>query len=181
MSGPAPGDLELLRSFVNTTDPDEGTDEIDTPERLSEWLTDRSLLDEATRADEEAHGRALEFREAIRALGMANGGADLDPGVVATLNRLADSVSLSVRLKPDGDTELRAGGHGVDHSLGRLFSIMYTANVDGTFPRLKGCANDTCRWLFYDRSKNRSKKWCDMQTCGNVINARAYRHRHRHS
>jgi predicted RNA-binding Zn ribbon-like protein len=44
----------------------------------------------------------------------------------------------------------------------------------------EGCANDTCQWLFFDQSKNRLKKWCEMQTCGNAVNARAYRQRHRH-
>ncbi|MGH3665303.1 MAG: CGNR zinc finger domain-containing protein [Egibacteraceae bacterium] len=50
---------------------------------------------------------------------------------------------------------------------------------DGTWARLKSCANDSCRWLFYDRSKNRSGKWCTMNVCGDILNARAYRARRR--
>ena len=33
--------------------------------------------------------------------------------------------------------------------------------------RLKKCVNPDCNLLFYDRSKNNSRRWCDMQTCGN--------------
>jgi predicted RNA-binding Zn ribbon-like protein len=179
MSGRAPGNLELLRSLVNTREVDTGEDELETPAQLHGWLSEQSLLDDAASIDAAAHEKVLEFREAVRALGMANGSAEVDPGAVATLNRLADEAVLSVRVDFRGEADLQASGEGIDHALGRLFSIMYTATVDGTFSRLKGCANDACQWLFYDQSKNRSKKWCHMQACGNVINARAYRQRHR--
>ncbi|EJT07264.1 CGNR zinc finger domain-containing protein [Rhizobium sp. CCGE 510] len=38
--------------------------------------------------------------------------------------------------------------------------------------RMKICGN--CGWLFVDRSKNRSRAWCDMAICGN--RAKANRH-----
>jgi predicted RNA-binding Zn ribbon-like protein len=41
-------------------------------------------------------------------------------------------------------------------------------------PRLHACASDTCRWLFLDTSKNRTRRWCDMKTCGNRAKARRY-------
>jgi predicted RNA-binding Zn ribbon-like protein len=40
--------------------------------------------------------------------------------------------------------------------------------------RLKECAQDDCRWLFLDLSKNRSRRWCSMEQCGN--RAKAKRH-----
>ena len=45
--------------------------------------------------------------------------------------------------------------------------------------RLKECASDTCQWVFLDRSKNRSRRWCDMNDCGNVAKVRRYRARSR--
>jgi predicted RNA-binding Zn ribbon-like protein len=175
MSDQTPRDLELLRSFVNTSDRDTNTDQLDTPERLHDWLVERSLLAVDATVDDQAHRETLEFREAVRALALANGAAELDPAAIATLNRMGAGASLSVFLSSDGHADLHAVGEGLHQTLGHLFSIMYTAMVDGSFLRLKGCANDTCQWLFYDQSKNRSK-----QTCGNAINARAYRQRHRH-
>ena len=41
--------------------------------------------------------------------------------------------------------------------------------------RMKVCPN--CEWLFIDRSKNRSRTWCDMAVCGNRAKARLHYHR----
>ncbi len=38
--------------------------------------------------------------------------------------------------------------------------------------RLKRCENPRCGWLFVDRSRNRSRRWCEMATCGNRAKAR---------
>jgi predicted RNA-binding Zn ribbon-like protein len=45
--------------------------------------------------------------------------------------------------------------------------------------RLHVCASDTCRWLFLDTSKNRTRRWCDMKICGNRAKARRYSAAHR--
>ncbi|HKC76276.1 MAG TPA: CGNR zinc finger domain-containing protein [Chloroflexota bacterium] len=47
--------------------------------------------------------------------------------------------------------------------------------------RLKICRNETCRWAFYDYSKNRSGAWCTMAVCGSRSKARTYRQRRRQS
>jgi len=36
------------------------------------------------------------------------------------------------------------------------------------------CAADDCRWLFLDTSKNHSRRWCDMKSCGNRAKARKH-------
>lgn len=43
--------------------------------------------------------------------------------------------------------------------------------------RLKLCENDQCRWVFLDRSKNRSRQWCESATCGNRQRVRRFRDR----
>jgi predicted RNA-binding Zn ribbon-like protein len=40
--------------------------------------------------------------------------------------------------------------------------------------RLKICADGNCGWLFFDMSRNRSRRWCDMKDCGNRAKARSY-------
>jgi predicted RNA-binding Zn ribbon-like protein len=40
--------------------------------------------------------------------------------------------------------------------------------------RVRHCSNHKCLWLFFDDSKNRSRRWCSMQACGN--RAKAHRH-----
>jgi predicted RNA-binding Zn ribbon-like protein len=36
------------------------------------------------------------------------------------------------------------------------------------------CASDNCNWLFFDTSKNHSRRWCDMKSCGNRAKARRH-------
>ncbi len=38
--------------------------------------------------------------------------------------------------------------------------------------RVRQCANEECRWFFVDRSRNHSRRWCDMAVCGNRAKAR---------
>jgi predicted RNA-binding Zn ribbon-like protein len=37
--------------------------------------------------------------------------------------------------------------------------------------KVKACADTACGWLFIDVSRNRSRRWCDMQDCGNRAKA----------
>jgi predicted RNA-binding Zn ribbon-like protein len=45
--------------------------------------------------------------------------------------------------------------------------------------RLRLCGSDTCGWQFVDRSRNHSRRWCNMRDCGNRAKARRYYARHR--
>jgi predicted RNA-binding Zn ribbon-like protein len=45
--------------------------------------------------------------------------------------------------------------------------------------RLKRCAGHDCAWLFYDRSKNASRRWCLMADCGTTDKVRRFRQRQR--
>lgn len=50
--------------------------------------------------------------------------------------------------------------------------------TDGDIDRLRMCASDDCSWLFIDNSRNKSRKWCSMETCGNRAKIARYRERH---
>ena len=60
-----------------------------------------------------------------------------------------------------------------------ILAIAFLAELDGSWSRFKECGDPTCRSVFYDRSKNRSGKWCVMAECGNRAKVRAYRERER--
>lgn len=49
----------------------------------------------------------------------------------------------------------------------------------GERSRMKLCANPECRWVFYDETRNRSRRWCISAECGNVSKVRAFRARKR--
>jgi predicted RNA-binding Zn ribbon-like protein len=46
--------------------------------------------------------------------------------------------------------------------------------TSGEHDRVKQCASTTCEWVFLDRSRNRSRRWCDMSDCGNRAKARRF-------
>lgn len=176
----APGDLELVRMFVNTLDLDHGSDAIATDGALAEWLRDRGLLSERTEARPQDVDRALALRESLRELLLRNNdGGPVDPAAARTLDAAAGRAAFRLRVDPDGHTRLEPEGPGVDAALGRLLITVHRSMEEGTWSRLKACRNDTCRWAFYDHSKNRSGHWCTMAECGNRAKAREYRSRKR--
>ena len=46
--------------------------------------------------------------------------------------------------------------------------------TSGEHDRVKECASATCEWVFLDKSRNRSRRWCDMSDCGNRAKARRF-------
>lgn len=45
----------------------------------------------------------------------------------------------------------------------------------GALDRVRACANPACSYLFYDGSRNRSRRWCDVASCGNLVRVRRAR------
>jgi predicted RNA-binding Zn ribbon-like protein len=175
---PAPGELEVVRRFLNTYDVEEDVDEIASPDALRAWLAGQGLESGARIAPDDVQ-RAAAMRESLRALTFANNGEPLAANAVPTLNSIAAGARLFVHFDDHGQTALEPAGDGVDAALGELLAIVVRSMAEGTWQRLKACRDDTCQWAFYDLSKNRSAAWCSMAGCGNRAKARAYRARHR--
>ena len=174
---PAPGELALVERFINTADVESGADEIDDPGKLTGWLREAGLMaadEEARKADVD---RVLAVREALRGLTLANNGGPLYPVDLATLNQAAAESSLRVRFLAARSARLESERAGAEAALGRILTAVFTSMIDGTWPRLKACRRHTCRFAFYDGSKNRSSTWCSMAVCGNRTKAETYRRR----
>ena len=62
-------------------------------------------------------------------------------------------------------------------SICRSAAELLTSNEDNR--RVRECGGEDCRWLFLDTSKNRSRQWCSMQSCGNRHKARRHYQRRR--
>jgi predicted RNA-binding Zn ribbon-like protein len=58
-------------------------------------------------------------------------------------------------------------------------AIIRHAEEEGSWSRLRACANPDCRWVFYDRSRKQQGHWCDMAVCGNRLKNRTLRARRR--
>lgn len=177
----APGRLDLIRQFVNSVDFDTGEEVFSSPEALRGWLAERELMDAGDAVTEGDLRRAIDVREGLRSLLLANNGAEVDQAAVERLDRAASRAGLRVFVVAGEGPCLAPDANGVDGALAELLGISARSVADGTWERFKACPRDVCRWAFYDRSKNRSKKWCDMDSCGNVEKARSYRKRHAHA
>lgn len=172
---PAPGALKLVQALVNTINLEAGEDKGGNPRSLRQWLLERGLIGEGDSVSQVDVRLVAQVREALRALALANHEGVSDERAVKTLNRLAEGLRLSLRFEGGGRARLEPMLPGVDGAVARILAIVYAAMVDGTWPRLKACRSDTCRWVFYDRSKNHSSSWCSMSICGNREKARIYR------
>jgi predicted RNA-binding Zn ribbon-like protein len=179
-AAPAPDQLELVRQFVNTRDVELATDLLESPASADAWLTEHELpgAGNLDRADLE---RLSAVREALRGMLLANNaGEQAPPAAVAELNQQSSEAAIGLRFDPDG-SRLVTTCEGVDSTIARLLAIVHESMADGTWERLKACPADDCLWAFYDRSRNHSRTWCEMEDCGNRAKARAYRERRRSS
>lgn len=175
----ATGDIGLVQAFVNTVDLQDGPEELTDPNTLKEWLVAKGLLVGSQNVDASDLKHAVALREAIRAVIGANSGSKLYPVDIATLNNAAAASGLRMRFGADGKPRLEPEATGVVAAMGRLVAAMYSAMEDEDWPRLKLCTSQTCRWAFYDRSKNHSSRWCTMASCGNREKARRFRSEHK--
>jgi len=171
----APGRLELVREYVNSLDLERGTEAFESASDLRDWLREAGLptgqLVDADRV------RAVELREAIRSLAEANNGTEISAHTVSVLDQAAREAGVTLGFGASGAPELRGTGTGLSAAFGELLTVLALASLDGTWQRMRVCPNPECRWMFYDHSKNRSGRWCQMAECGNRAKVRAYRER----
>jgi predicted RNA-binding Zn ribbon-like protein len=117
-------------------------------------------------------------REALRAMLVHNaGGPPPNKSAWAVLRTLAENGSARADLGDDGEIRLAAQGESLRDRLLEVLLIIRDAQRDGSWARLKACANDECQWAFYDRARNHGGTWCDMATCGNKLKNREFRAR----
>ena len=173
---PAPGELRLVQAFVNSAAEEIFLEELGSPEDLSAWLSGHELAGPGLVLDEDDRLWAIDVREALRDLAMANNGAALSRDSREVLDLAAARAHLTLR-HGSGTSRLVAGADGLDGAIGSLLAVVHAAAADGTWARVKACRVHSCRWLFYDRSKNRSSAWCSMSICGSRVKARTYRAR----
>jgi predicted RNA-binding Zn ribbon-like protein len=176
----APGRLELVREFINTADLYPELEELVDLRSLRSWLSQRGLIAPREQLRDGDLERALALREALRSLlEVRDRGVEAAAPSVDALNRLAATALLRVGFDSAGAAALEPATSGLDGAFAQLFAAITLAEAEGTWARLKVCAAHECLWAFYDRSKNRSRSWCNMAVCGNRAKARQYRLRHR--
>jgi len=171
--------LTRLVEFVNTRRAD--ADLIGTPDQLTTWLRTHDLLSVDATADRSGRDRAQRVREGLRAL-LADNNAEpvtsprpdgLNPAARTELAALTAALPLTLDVTSTPPRLIPHTDEPVDYALATLLADVATAVAAGSWPRLKTCREPSCRWAFYDHSRNHGRTWCSMDVCGNRVKVRA--------
>lgn len=178
---PAPGDLELVQTFLNSRWDLTGTnqEELESPSAISTWFVEHGLFDRRRALTASDRRRVLEVREGIRTMLFVNNGAPEDPEALVRLNRVLCVARICIEFAAADTPEFKPQPRDLDGALALIATIVALSQLDGSWARLKACRGPECGWAFYDHSRNQASSWCAMSVCGSRAKVRAYRKRRR--
>ncbi|MEV1129648.1 CGNR zinc finger domain-containing protein [Agromyces sp. NPDC049794] len=170
---PAPGRLAVVQGFVNSIDIEaDELDEFATVRSMARWFQSVGLAQ--TGLHESDRAVAIGLREAIR--DMVDVRDHPTHPVAHEFAAVVDDLELKVVVL--GGIPTIVGTTPIGRALAPIVDAVRLSMDDGTWSRLKVCARDRCRWLFYDHSKNHASRWCASSVCGSREKSRrAYRRR----
>ncbi|MGH3589148.1 MAG: CGNR zinc finger domain-containing protein [Pseudonocardia sp.] len=159
----------LATSFTGTLTERQGSpvERIPTPQRLVDWLAVNGLaVDSCTTAQLEL---ARELREAIHAAATATATQDALPAsAIHIINDCGIQGRAAAILTPEGHRQWRlSSASRVEDALSVIAADAISIIAGERDGKLALCASPTCRAAFFDTSQSRTRKWCDMNTCGN--------------
>src|SRR3954466_8379721 len=159
----------LATSFTGTLSERHGdaVERIPTPQRLVDWLAVYDLaVDSCTPAQLDL---ARELRESIHAAATAAAIQEALPApAVQVINDRSVQGRAAAILTPEGQRRWQLGpASRVEDALGVIAADAISIIAGERDGKLALCASPTCRAAFFDTSQSRTRKWCDMNTCGN--------------
>ncbi|WP_167161106.1 CGNR zinc finger domain-containing protein [Streptomyces sp. MBT27] len=145
----------------------DAVERIPVPRRLVDWLSVSGLAVESCNAQQLE--RAWELRESIHAAATAAARREpLPASAVRVINEHSTEGRAAAILTPERNRQWRLGSASpVEDALGVVAADaidIITGERDG---RLALCASPTCQAAFFDTSRSRTRRWCEMNTCGN--------------
>jgi predicted RNA-binding Zn ribbon-like protein len=184
--------LDLVNTVTWRHDPARRVDRLGDVRALLAWARFVDLVDDETAARlERSAGRRR--REAGLALARVTDLRERLHAVVLPVARgarpdTADAGALHTWLlealaRADVETVMpltwRTGLDSLDGVADRLGVHAWQLLQRDAAGRLRECRDDSCGWLFLDRSRNGSRVWCSSADCGNRSRARRHYRRHR--
>lgn len=172
--------VRLIVSFVNTVDIEAGTDALRTTEGILRWLVDRGLAAPDDNVGFADQADLVELRDALRGVLAGGSALSVGQGYLEATNRTAGRIPLFVSVDANGTMHLESRESSASaRATAAILLAVLQAQGDGSWRRLKVCRNPGCQWVFYDRSRNQTRRWCEMRVCGNRAKARSFRERRR--
>ncbi|MFJ2398560.1 CGNR zinc finger domain-containing protein [Streptomyces sp. NPDC087843] len=159
----------LATSFTGTLSERHGdpVERIPAPHRLVDWLAVSGLAVESCTTTQLE--RAWELRESIHAAATAAARRDpLPVSAVQIINDCSTQGRAAAVLTPESNRQWRLGStSSVEDALSVVAADAISIIAGERDGKLALCASPTCRAAFFDNSRSRTRKWCDMNTCGN--------------
>jgi predicted RNA-binding Zn ribbon-like protein len=182
----------LAIDFTNTIG-DRGTDSVEHFRTFGDvvaWAEARGILARGAaaalrqRAADNPEGAARAFRSALglrealyNVLAAASSGRRVRPADLNVVNQHVAETYKGAALAPSGERfalETRA-----DAWLDPVTRPVVRSAVDlltsDTLKHVGRCADEECAWLFLDTTRSRTRRWCDMRSCGNRNKVRRFR------
>ncbi|MGW9451095.1 CGNR zinc finger domain-containing protein [Streptomyces sp. NPDC055632] len=158
----------LATSFTGTLSErcGEKLERIPVPSRLVDWLDVNGLaVDSCTQSQLD---RARELRESIHAAATAAAHQKPLPSpAVQVINECSARGLASAVLTPEGERRWRLGSSSVEDALSVIAADAIGILAGERAGKISLCASPTCRAAFFDASRGSTRRWCDMNTCGN--------------
>lgn len=174
--------LDLLNSDYNDYLGRRGReDRLEKPEWLARFLSRWKVGKRESRSAETV-AALRELRTTIRAMvDRILAGQVVTRAQWSSLNSVLASARVYRRLEANNgryEVRLMPAERGIDGILAEIAASFSEVFVVGDPSRIKLCENPDCRWVVYDNSKNRSRRWCEGSTaCGNLMKVRRHRAR----
>jgi predicted RNA-binding Zn ribbon-like protein len=179
--------------FVNTqfVVAGEPVDRLQRPSDLREWLIEAGLISrregEAFAPVEAKQGEVLmsdagRLRGALRSMAEAMARRrPIPPSALKTINEFLGRLREGYQLDGShGQYRIIVTSDAFEplHGLARVAKSAADLIANGKANAVRKCGNPSCVLYFYDTTKNRTRQWCSMATCGNRMKVAAYHHRH---
>src|SRR5436190_10903764 len=145
------------------------------------WL--RRAAAASPRAAAQVWGRAIKFREALfrvlNAKAQGDAVAREDLSIIEAEHARAVSFARLAWTGEGYTWSLDPSAAALDAAMQPLVESAVGLLTSAKLERLRRCGKSTCYWLFIDETKNHSRRWCEMASCGNVLKVRRHREKAR--
>jgi predicted RNA-binding Zn ribbon-like protein len=134
-----------------------------------------------------SEGRALTALAALlrRLAETVVAGRELTEDQLAELNAVIGRTPVVARIEPGGEgryvLDLTPVAESWEDRAVRELAGSFGSILRRAPERLRLCENPDCRRAFFDRTRSRTRRWCDSASCGNQARVRRYRERSRKS
>ena len=188
--------LDLINTLDNRPSPERHKELLSSYRDLADWALQAGVMAAQQRTGllraAEAHPnaaltalrKAVELRECLyRIVSNRLKRRRPAPGDMTLFNRFLSEALTNLQVQPDRSGFRLDWPPTFESTLDSLlWPVVKSASdllTSSELEMVRECGSPSCRWLFVDRSKNHSRRWCDMKVCGNRLKARRFYRRQR--